>query len=138
MPIPPQNARTPPKSSRRPQMSATPPMASKAPASFCRRSGSSGSIQCANSIPKIGIIVSAVGWQQSEPTDRDCNKNGHRDYEPNGNKRNRWQVAQTDFDREPGGTPNDAEGEPRHKNSPTDSLHRGDTRADSQSRKGRA
>jgi hypothetical protein len=39
------------------QITATPPSAIIAPASFCKRSGSSGSIQCAKIMPKIGDVT---------------------------------------------------------------------------------
>src|SRR5207237_1170357 len=54
---PPQKASGPLNPSNLPQIIATPPSAIIAPASLCKRSGSSGSIQCAKIMPNIGIVA---------------------------------------------------------------------------------
>src|SRR5438552_1094054 len=68
-------------------------------------------------------VISAIQRQKSHPAGRNGGENDDCDQEANRDEGNWRQIAQPDFDCEPGRAPNDAESEPRRWNPPTDALH---------------
>src|ERR1700726_640346 len=63
-------------------------------------------------------VIGTAQWEQSRSANRNGNQHCNRDNKPDSNKRNRRQIAQTEFDGKPGRTPDPAERQPGDRNTP--------------------
>src|SRR6202011_5990159 len=76
-----------------------------------------------NSCERERQVIATIKRPQAHPAERYQDKRSCSNDEANGDKRYWRQITQSDFDREPGGAPNNAEGEPSRWNFPTGRFH---------------